>query len=97
MDPEGKKSRSYHDLPAGWPDLVAIPDESNTKPLRVASRDEKREDQCFHVPETSTAGGVTNHGTEHRNDPTSERSLSRLPRPMFIQFPVLLHFRRQHR
>ena len=42
-----------------------------SRPSGVILHDERREDQGLHAPETSTAGGVIDHGAEHGNDPTS--------------------------
>ena len=64
----GKKNSSRHDLVAGRSDsLVAMPDENSPGPSRIVFHN-KNEDQDLHASETSTTGGVIDHGTEHRND-----------------------------
>jgi hypothetical protein len=96
-DPAGDQNCSYHDPEPDQFDSTVALDKNKPGSSRVVFHDEKREDQKVHTPETSTAGGVTDRSSEHRNDPTSQYSLSLLSRPMFIHFTVFLYLRRERR
>lgn len=71
-------------------------DENSGGSSQIVSQDKAGEDEGLRAPEISTAGGMIDIGTKHRDDPTSECSLSLLPQPMVIWFPVLLHIRREY-
>ena len=63
-DPIGNRNRSCHDLAADRSESsIVMLDENN-----------KSEDQGLRAPETSTPSDAIDRGTEHRNDPASERS-----------------------
>jgi len=93
---KGEQNRSYWDLGVGWTHSTVALDKDGGGSSRILFQGKPGEDEGLHAPETSTAGGMIDHGAEHRNDPTSECSLSLLSRPMVIRFLVFPHIRREH-
>lgn len=72
-------------------------DENSGGSSQIVPQGKAGEDEGLRAPEISTAGGMIDLGTKHRDDPTSECSLSLLSQPMLIWFPVLLRIRREYR